>query len=393
MKNDNKKPNILIISSYCFENCTANGICGRNLYDAYVEMGYNVHIVGLGEDVVRPYGQHSFTYEGNPTQKKRRLDSIRSLFSVRYDDQKIKKYYEISEKVILENAIDLVIAMYFPGEAIEAAKKLKQKYPDLCCVMYELDSATDNSEDTRFVSKLRLASYARWMRDSYRILDRSIVMRCHEKHVEKLYGNISCKKVSFSDLPVLIKKETSIVDDDICMAIYAGLLNKTYRSPEYLLRIFKKMNRPNTQLHFFSSGNCEQIIENSIDQGMVFKHGRVSPDELLEWENKADIMVNIGNKDRHSLPSKLIYYFSVGKPIIHISNSTCDACVDYLKKYPLALILYEEDDIDRNIAKLKAFMDECVNEKVDYEVIEKLYPENTPFYNANLILGILRKGE
>lgn len=389
-----RHPNILILSSHCFSDCTANGICGINLYDAFKEMNLNTHILGFGDSNSPEIGQHSLYPSEVKEHDNAFFQSVVTIVKPRMNKSIVDGYMQSAEKIIREYSIDMVVSMVFPLETLVAANKLKNKYPSIFFIAFELDSATD-FDGTSIASKLVYFFFRRWMRITYKNLDRVIIMRCHEKHVKKRFERFFLNKFLYSDFPVLVDKGMIVNNsDDICIVLYEGTLYSSFRSPLYLLQVFQRLNQVRLQLHFFSGGDCELMIESYCDGEKIFQHGLVSQNRLLEWEKKANILVNIGNKNMNSLPSKLITYMSLGKPIIHISNSDNDMCLKYLEKYPFSLIIKETDDVGESIRKIKNFINETKNEIIPYQRICQIYKENTPSYNAQLILdSFMRRKE
>ena len=67
------------------------------------------------------------------------------------------------------------------------------------------------------------------------------------------------------------------------------------------------------------------------------------------WE--ADVLINIGNTTTFQLPSKLIEYASMSKPILNISSVNGDSSTKFLSSYPLAKNIYIEDLITDDLIK------------------------------------------
>ena len=96
----------------------------------------------------------------------------------------------------------------------------------------------------------------------------------------------------------------------------------------------------------------------------------------------ADILISIGNNISRSVPSKLISY---GKPIIHFSSQKKDVCCEYLNKYPLALIIHQNDSLETSCKKIVSFLKESKDKRLDSGFVQKIYPLNVPLYSVILI--------
>ena len=109
----------------------------------------------------------------------------------------------------------------------------------------------------------------------------------------------------------------------------------------------------------FSSEFVDEYLSGKISN--IVYHGEVSPEKADWYAQKADILINIGNKEFNLLPSKLIDYVSMGKPIINISQIENCATLPYMAKYPIGLQLFEEKEITENVLnKFEAF---CVKKR------------------------------
>ena len=126
--------------------------------------------------------------------------------------------------------------------------------------------------------------------------------------------------------------------------VFVGTLYKHLRKPDFLLALFdgliKKGRLPNAELHFW--GNCEECI----DSVLRFKqklgpslqlHGVVSQQDTLVSIGEANVVVNLGNTNNCQLPSKLVEYTAMGKPILNIISTENDPSEDFLKDYHAVL--------------------------------------------------------
>lgn len=127
--------------------------------------------------------------------------------------------------------------------------------------------------------------------------------------------------------------------------VFIGSLYKNLRSPRQLLSYFEKLvesvGEKGVELHFYGAVNdcgpdfatCPQLI-----RPYLFLHGLVSRQEAVNAMNKADILVNIGNKSESQLASKVIEYMAVGKPILNFISIDRDTSVEALGDYPSLVV-------------------------------------------------------
>ena len=100
-------------------------------------------------------------------------------------------------------------------------------------------------------------------------------------------------------------------------------------------------------MHFYGHLNdCADLFEPHLRKSPknVFVHGLVSREAASEALDKADILINIANRTRHQLPSKLVDYMASGKPILNIVSIVDDNSVSFLSSYPITATVMENSD-------------------------------------------------
>ena len=140
--------------------------------------------------------------------------------------------------------------------------------------------------------------------------------------------------------------------------VFTGSLYKEIRNPAYLLdvlvTVFEKT--PEVEVHFYGHLNdCADLFKHHLRKSPknVFVHGLVSREAASEALDKADILINIANRTRHQLPSKLVDYMASGKPILNIVSIADDNSVSFLSSYPITATVMEnsngvkKDDVEK----------------------------------------------
>jgi 2-polyprenyl-3-methyl-5-hydroxy-6-metoxy-1,4-benzoquinol methylase len=143
-----------------------------------------------------------------------------------------------------------------------------------------------------------------------------------------------------------------------CRLVFTGSLYKEIRNPAYLLEllsgVFKKA--PETSAFFYGRMNdCEDLFEPYLKNfpKNLFVHGLVSREMAANAVHQADILMNIANRTRYQLPSKLVDYMASGKPVLNIVSIEDDNSVSFLSSYPMAATFMErpfgniKDDVER----------------------------------------------
>ena len=148
------------------------------------------------------------------------------------------------------------------------------------------------------------------------------------------------------------KTGSFFASDGSLRILYIGTLYRSIRSPELLLKLFAKLKQHNPdttiELHFVGSINkCEDSFEryHQMIGNQIFLHGQVDRDSAICAMKEADLLVNIGNANRYQLPSKIVEYASLGKPILNLSTIDDDSSQMFLKNYTAILNLRCQGDI------------------------------------------------
>lgn len=160
--------------------------------------------------------------------------------------------------------------------------------------------------------------------------------------------------------------------------VYMGTLSPVVRTPDDLLKMFKKLLNKNSlmsfELHFY--GNITSNIKsfNAYDELInksIFFHGVVSKNQVHNILQAADILVNIGNSNPYQEPSKIVEYIYLGKPILNICSIVNDSSKELLDKYPLNLNIYKSEiENGETINKLIEFVNKDFN--INRSIIDKI---------------------
>lgn len=381
--------NVLILTSAYSGIVGASGICTRMLVDELKNRGYNVWIIAY-DTGVEEENVYNISY-GTGNERKNGIISvytrIKQLFFPHMNNQIEAEFAKKSLEICKLHNIDTLICVYFPLESISVLRYIKKCFASIKTVVYELDSVGDGIFSSSKLNLLAKRRYEIWMNNNYKYADLIIIMNCHQKYWENVFGKKNANKFMLADIPILCNRIKNYKKSKIPTMLYAGLLSMKYRSPQCLLMIFDELTKCiKTRLEFYSKGDCERLISSYIEgNSMIFNHGYVEPDVLDEAINRADVLVSIGNRVSNSIPSKLITYFSYGKPVIHITSKVEDVCVEYVNKYPLGLVLYENVSPKENALKICSFFKDCIGKSVSYSEVSSSLYMNTPKYSVDLI--------
>jgi hypothetical protein len=128
---------------------------------------------------------------------------------------------------------------------------------------------------------------------------------------------------------------------NILSLVYVGTLYGAIRRPEFLLQLFRRLLagplRNRLQLHFYGDPqDCGSSFDRYSDLlgEAIFVHGAVPREEAVDAMRNAAVLVNIGNRTSYQLPSKIVEYAALAKPILNISTTDADSSMSFLASYP-----------------------------------------------------------
>lgn len=129
-------------------------------------------------------------------------------------------------------------------------------------------------------------------------------------------------------------------DDTKVRLVFAGTLYSRIRNPSALLSFFKVMLDEEIgeklELHFFGAINdCEFCFEEfkPLIGTKIFLHGLVAREDALRAMKEAAVLINLGNGTPYQLPSKVVEYVMLAKPVLNISPIELDSSQDMLLEF------------------------------------------------------------
>lgn len=390
---------IAVLSTIYLNKPSTNGICAINLVNELKGMGHEIEVVCYEDATCSSCDIHIHTIK----KKQEKINSFtRKLYilfciligTVRFsiDNTLVENYTRELCLMHKKKSFDAVIAMFFSPESLQAVYEFKKLFPKVKVFAYELDSIGDGISDTKHFFLIDRI-YKKWLKKIYSAIDNIFIMKSHEMYWRKTFGGQFEKKLKVVDLPVLISKQMPIFASSTQISmLYAGLIEKKYRSPSYLLLVLAELREMVPfRFTFYSKGDCEEEIARAAGHTEgISQKGYVSPEELEQAIFSTDFLVSIGNSVSRSLPSKVITYLSYGKPIIHFSSQKNDVCKEYLEKYPLAYVICDSVPIKEACEKFYDFILESRGKTMASGEIQKLFYHNTPAYSAQVISSLLQ---
>jgi len=170
--------------------------------------------------------------------------------------------------------------------------------------------------------------------------------------------------------------------------VFTGSLYRDIRNPAYLLSmlsgVFERM--PEAEAHFYGHLNdCTDLFKSALERfpKNLFLHGLVSREVATDVLQQADVLINIANRTRHQLPSKLVDYMASGKPILNIVSVEDDNSLSFLRAYPETACFIEahDENITADVEKMCHFI--ANSQTVPQETISSLlHPFELPAIEA-----------
>lgn len=392
---------------------TPPGLCIMNVQRALFDRGVQSDVLMVGDEeglystseIGNVYSIHSgISFEKGKEEILRYLKTrLPMVFTWPIPSMKrVKDYRRVITELNNKNRYEAIIGTMFPPDVCVACSVFDHFF------YYELDSIINNP---MYKEGFKKYLTGRLYRLEKKLFDRAELIihlnnnrKFYSKDRYKVYNN----KFVYTDIPNLIEdKATNMerkagrnkleeVADDQIMMVYSGLLSKEYRSPSKLIGLVKALSKQvDIKCLFFSRGDCEDELREAEKetQGTIKRMGYVSQEELSKYMDRADFLLDIGNcltGEDYSLPSKIICYMAMGKPIIHM-NGINDSAISYLEKYGLAINVNNEKTIGQVQKEVINFIEINKNKHIPFSKVAEKFPQNTPEYTADLIISQIKK--
>ena len=383
--------NILTVSEFYLDDTNANAHCARIIADALADAGAEVYVVCVSNEDTPEYvsdrGVHVIPVTDRDRYKIDAMRKARAVLSWPLTRPKTAKAVcSRMEQLISSAHFDGVLAMYKSYLSAYCTMKIKKAHPELKTSIYLLDAMV-NSIDKGVIKFLYYKEKPLKGR-IYRSFDHIINMRCNSNDF-----SAGDPKVVMCDFPLIVEgNEIADIrrDDDQIRIAYFGVLERTFRSPEFAMNVFVRLKeKHDIKVTFYTKGtSVEDMKRIAAEHPGIFEiNGYVARDELLKVIGESDALINIGNGVSTMVPSKVFDLVSYGKPIIHFSKQETDMCDLYFGKYGKAVIVKEAEGVDKAADQIEAFigdLDRLRSLKAD---LSSGFSENTPKHSADVIIG------
>ena len=288
-----------------------------------------------------------------------------------------------------------ILTVVNPIESAEAVAAIKKECNSIIAILYEFDPASNRYKNPHSIfEKWWKARSIKWECKVYKEFDKIIHLKTHKHHFEsEIFSELYYKTV-YLDVPAFIPRaEKEITErekkNQNLVLLYAGAFYPKLRNPQRMISIIKKIaTKASIEVKIFTGNNMFHSVQEMIgDSSSIILNHYINQNELrIEFDN-CDIFLDLGNLESDYLPSKTIQYIGEGKPIIHFCPDREDVTIDYLKKYPLSLIIYEQDDTEEITERILAFFEVIKRKPVCNPMnLKDAFIENCPDYSGAKII-------
>ena len=274
----------------------------------------------------------------------------------------------LSKKLINLNNYKNIITVTHPYTCNLIGLSLKKKYP-------KINWITDNG-DPFFFSDSSVNVNNKFL---YNKINFNIEKKVFKYADSVSYTNsITCNKYAekfqkYSSkiilIPPLIKinnnfklvntDEYFINNNNKIILSFFGVLYKGIRNPKKLLDLINYISLTDIdtykkiELHFF--GDHKQCVNDFNDfksiSKNIFFHNMLDKKTAISAMIKSDILINIGNNTNYQLPSKIVEYVSLMKPILNMCSIKNDLSAAYLKEMNFVHSYYDNKKLAYDFIK------------------------------------------
>lgn len=293
----------------------------------------------------------------------------------------IRSYVRACKALIQKGEEVTVVASYVPLEAVVALTKLKAEYPQINAVFYSTDTISNEQGEDGILSKeQRTKAGMRWEFKLFDVVDKIIIMQCHEKHYFSQTYKKYHEKMFLANFPLLEEPTMRVgMQTDDNKLVYAGTFYRKLRNPTFPLQtIAKALLGTEKKLFVLGGGDCDALVLDAVQA--YSKHieylGMQSHEVAKKYLCEAAVLLSVGNEKSPMMPSKIYEYIATGKPIIHFYTWEEDPCLPPLKLYGNALCIAKDDE--QAVEKVREFIKHP--QRKDFEQIRQEFVSSTAQY-------------
>ena len=328
-----------------------------------------------------------FSTKGLAYQISLRLSAINGLiFARKYpllSKSQVKNLLKKAESINQEVKFDYCVVVYQQIHPVLAGIKFKEKNERVKLALYSLDAIAGGWVPRIARSKrIPVESLKRWEKVFFQRVDRFFAMESHRQYYTSNAEYEKYKdKIEYVDIPMLIwrQRQASKKNDlNKIHLVYTGSMSLNTANPSYLVSIFHLL--PDyIVLDIYGRVTDDiklRIEEEGLLNKIIYLHGLIDHDQILNIQASADVLVNFGNANPNMIPCKIFEYISSQSKILSFTHSEQDSSLPYMRKYSKALIVDETADAESNVKSILQFIQ--LENECDINAINEQFEKNTP---------------
>lgn len=384
---------ILVLTEEYKKISLPNSVCLKYIVDYLRRQGIDVDIISAEKEV---YKNTKTEYYFVEKKNNKIIYKINKLLNYPISARgKVQRYVEYVEKLLNKQRYSAIIAVQNPNETVAALKKIKEKHADETVILYEIDPASNRYKFPKgIIQKYLMKKAKKWEIKAYRRMDYIIHMKSHMNHYRnKTYKEFE-DKTRYLDIPAFrgdSSLEVNATDKKISL-IYAGAFYKKLRDPDKMLKIlFALTKKLPIEVKMFINAPMVEYVANKCKGKKEFDiSGYISEEKLKIIIKESSCLISLGNKESDFLPSKVLTYMGMEKPIIHFYYDDYDVSLLYLKKYRNAICVNLNDSVDNIVSDIQYYLKYDLNKnRLNSKELLECFKENTPEFTARKIIEIL----
>lgn len=315
---------------------------------------------------------------------------IKGVFTVVPVSNDINVLFKNATTIIEKEKIQCVIPVVNPRESVIVAHKLYKKY-NIPYIPYYLDSIYGNIGlrllPDVFNKKKALQYEDKWLQEAKAVIMMQSVRRLYEGLNVEEHPYVS--KIEFMDIPLLTtynratQKQTNPIYDGQFAILFIGTMPNRIRDPRYVFQLADLLAKDN--IHFYFAGRSDYMNELETlmkRNGNIHFLGEINHDDIPNYVEGVQVMLNIGNSIPGMLPSKVFEYMSYRKPILSTIKHSADLSVSYLEKYGAAFIVDESKPLDESVEETRQYIYEVMKGEFDINISELIEKDGALYLNT-----------
>lgn len=398
---------VLVLTGRFLPNMSANGVCINNILQRLPKNEYQVTCIcyddteTLQDDKIKvirvsrgPLYSFLYRYEKNNTPLintlRKAITFVDKICKIPFlilwpwsDPIYTRRVYRIAENLYKQAPFDYVIAVHMPISSLIVADKLKKKFPQIKYIPVFLDSLSGGRPISMFSEGWNREKKLRWEHLLLPNADKIIVMESSRAHHEQYSSSTTYyNKFVYMDIPLLCeppkdKYDNPFQEKNEIKVIFSGAAVQPMRNIKFFSELAKAIHTKEPRIVFYIIGQSNCV--NLFDPEYIRYIGPVAHENLLSYLYYSDILLNFGVRVPSAISGKIFEYMAFGKPIVSTFSIENEACIPYLQKYPISLIIKEDmDNLEQASEDMLSFIHTSLGRRVEFNQIKVSFRNNIP---------------